>query len=115
MTDLDKLIGAVEASDDEGVKDYTKYLARLARDLDTHSPSHDVAKAYRGSLDAAKVLHEVLLPEFYPGLSQNIHYGYWYAWVENGNHCKFDATEKIPARAWLLAILKAYRSQVTRD
>ncbi len=64
-----------------------------------------------GSLDAAKDLHEALLP------------GVMWQRSPNGQFCLFDsfaeevsyATETDnPARAWLIAILKAYRS-ITED
>ena len=74
--------------------------------------------AYNGSLDAAKALHDSLLP----GWPKNLNF------IEHidGNVCcmfgpipddagkwdfapKFDAKAANPARAWLLAILRAYR------
>lgn len=66
--------------------------------------------AYHGSLDAAKALHEALLPD-----------GFWYD-VEPGYAIVYDEhgindwqTEKndtdCPARAWLIAILKAYEAR----
>ena len=70
-----------------------------------------VVNAYKGSLNAAKALHEALLPGWFPGMSQNIHNGYWYAWVQTREDRHFSATESDPARAWLLATLKAYEAQ----
>lgn len=67
----------------------------------------------RGSLDAAKSLHEALLPGWFPGMSQNIHHGHWYVWVQDKAMLKdFSAEDNSPARAWLIAILKAYRAQM---
>lgn len=66
-------------------------------------------RAYHGSLDAAKMLHGQLLP------------GWWFAIQPTGatvgkmDHPNdgyiFDGGGKIPARAWLIAILKAYEAQ----
>lgn len=61
--------------------------------------------AYDGSLDAAKELHEALLP----GKSYSIHnYVSPRAAVRVGMHTGSDPE---PARAWLCAILKALISQ----
>lgn len=69
--------------------------------------------AFFGSLDAAKALHEALLPGWFPGMSQNIHHGHWYVWVQDKAMLKdFSAEDNSPARAWLIAILKAYRAQM---
>ena len=100
MTDLDKLIDAVEAGVDI---------------FPSHFP-HDfngkqwAIRAYHGSLDAAKALHDALLP------------GWWFAIdgalasvsdMNDDDGPFFNATVKgNPARAWLLAILKAYKSKV---
>ena len=65
-------------------------------------------QAYYGSLDAAKALHEALLPgwEWHLGPSNAKVYPY------NGSPLKsWSGMSDSPARAWLLAILKAYRSQ----
>ena len=78
MTDLDRLIASVAAGDDA-------YIYRYEYDgvaID-HKHAGNVRAAYFGGLDAAKALHDALLP------------GWW--WV------------KPDARAWLLAILRAYR------
>ena len=69
--------------------------------------------AFEGSLDAAKALHEVLLPG-------------WFANIWNqrptalvapsddpdDDHKAHVSISSTPARAWLIAILKAYRAQV---
>jgi hypothetical protein len=69
-------------------------------------------KSYHGSLDAAKALHEALLPGWFPGMSQNVHSGQWFAWVQDKFTYHFKANHQDnPARAWLLAILRAYEAQ----
>ena len=63
--------------------------------------------AYHGSLNAARALHDALLPGWFPGMSQNIHHGHWYAWVQDKATAHFSAEDNDPARAWLMAILRA--------
>ena len=57
MSDLDKLIEAVEAGRGDAVSIFTKRLSSAARDRGAYWPSHDVEKAFSGSLDAALALH----------------------------------------------------------
>jgi hypothetical protein len=71
--------------------------------------------AYNGSLDAAKALHEAVLPGWTASVGQNIHHKFWRTIVtlivegagidHSANH------DNNPARAWLLAILKALIAQ----
>lgn len=70
--------------------------------------------AYNGSLDAAKALHDALLP------------GWGWLNGNNGSACVIspdhilamgikgsaNRVDTTPARAWLIAILKAYRSMM---
>ena len=60
--------------------------------------------AFRGSLDAAKALHEAVLPGW--GAAMEAH---GWAIVRHPTKRFFDcqATSETPARAWLLAILEA--------
>jgi hypothetical protein len=69
--------------------------------------------AYTGSLDAALALHEALLPGRYWQLEQDDDddgLGFWATVCSDG--C-VGAAGVNPARAWLLAILKAYRAQAS--
>jgi hypothetical protein len=67
------------------------------------------ARAYKSSLDAAHALHLVLLPGWYGKTDTE-----GKAYVSDYAKELFDAhVAGNPARAWLLAILKAYRAQVT--
>lgn len=75
-----------------------------------------VLGAFNGSLDAAKALHEALLPGWTTVLGQNAHHGDWSAIVrltEDGEiaHEYYGGADDLPARAWLLAILRAYAAQ----
>lgn len=71
------------------------------------------AKAYDGSLDAAKALHEAVLPEFEYGYDGSL------AWVKLPGlrtSYRHDSRGDYTARAWLCAILKALISQeLTND
>lgn len=74
--------------------------------------SVSAVQAHAGSLDAAKALHDALLPGWTACVGQNAHHGDWNAFVrlaEDGTitkeHC--CGTDDNPARAWLLAVLRA--------
>lgn len=102
MTALDKLIDAVEAGDDlpEIGHGYWQFLPAPACILS--------ARVYHdGSLDAALALHEALLPGWRWDLDAGCNAGVW-------NSCDLlpaiAGEADTPARAWLLAVLKAYRS-----
>lgn len=104
---LNKLIDAVEA----GTSDRQDLLHMIDKAMpqDNRGCMATAHQAYNGSLDAALALHEALLPGWAPGMSKNVHHGHWFAWVQNKDR-EADATSEKPARAWLLAILRAYRS-----
>lgn len=104
MTDLDKLIDAVEGEDIDSAMPLSDEQFRLLRVWSY------IYNAYNGSLDAAKALHEALLPGWDWGRDPN---GYnWVSMHTNEIGCADNGDT--PARAWLLAILKAYRSQVQK-
>ena len=70
----------------------------------------DAYRAYEGSLDAAKALHEAVLPgwEWHLGPSNAKIYPY------NGSPVKsWDGMADTPARAWLIAILRALYARET--
>jgi hypothetical protein len=107
MTDLDKLIEAIESGEMEsppigkvfGISWKTKWASA----------------AYHGSLDAAKALHEALLPEHTrdvdatsPELGICVR-----IWSPDGPIVGAGDKE-CEARSWLIAILKAYRAQVVK-
>jgi len=103
---LADLIAEVEAGDDANVSSLLRMLASKARDEGNIWPSHDADKAYRGSLDAAKLLHVAVLPR---------HYAQVHMWPVP-EMCRVDiggghtGRGDNPARAWLLAILRALHS-----
>jgi hypothetical protein len=102
--DLERLIEGVKGNwwpDIRDVQNFSRHCEGAIPD-DVRSLWVDAWGAYHGSLDAALRLHEALLP------------GSWYQishWpmpnmtlVRVGS---FEGRDDIPARAWLLAILRA--------
>ena len=69
-------------------------------------PAMHVLGAFYGSLDAAKALHDAVLPGWKWGRQWSCH-----MWVEPddvpGRSERHYGTGAIPARAWLIAILRA--------
>lgn len=111
---LDALIEAVAAGEE--------YIERDIQDAFGGYRKSEVSRmvigAYHGSLDAAKALHEALLPGYswYLGHLDEPMLGYC-ATVSHGHFADSPSWRGFsadPARAWLLAILKAYRTQVTK-
>ena len=105
MTDIDKLIAAVEG----GQVGWNR-LANVAEDAVPPKEAALVATAYSGSLDAAHRLHDALLPG-------------WGWTLECADAAEVWPLGKLklairsysdggtPARAWLLAILRALREK----
>ena len=112
ITALDELIKAVEAGD--------KWISvKAAAAFDDKGNAVMACRAYGaewnherpGSLDAAKALHDALLP----GWGYRVSPGYAIVMHPrlSGPAVEKDATaQENPARAWLLAILRAYRAQI---
>ena len=101
---LEALLAKVEAGEESWVN--------LPRTADLHTDL--VWKAWAGSLDAAKALHEAVLPKegwevgrtsLYPGMMPGSSEYQFYAFVGWGEYKKGYADTA--ARAWLIAILKA--------
>ena len=109
MTDLDKLIAAVEAGTWD--RDWRKYLVDewgMAR-------AQYFSDAFGGSLDAAKRLHDALVPEWTAvELRSRNGRKRWVAELS-----KMDGEQQVyeigynpdPARAWLLVILLAVKAK----
>jgi hypothetical protein len=66
--------------------------------------------AYEGSLDAAKALHEAVLPNYGAGLGMPCTKEYCAELFDENDNSIF-AFSDTPARAWLLAILEALIAQ----
>ena len=63
--------------------------------------------AYEGSLDAAKALHEELLPTRSCGITFGGEYGATVTFPPTWDDLSLSQSHAIPARAWLIAILRA--------
>lgn len=103
ITALDALIEAVEAG---RLSEVPFELSQMRREL-----WDPIVKANSGFLDAAKALHDAMLPwwgyRVSPSYAIVMHPRLSVPAVEK------DATsQENPARAWLLAILRAYRAQI---
>ena len=110
---LAKLIAAVEAGAFDGVP--VKYNA-FARAWEAAFGSYyepnftGPLSAYSGSLDAAKALHKAVLPECAYVISHRA--SEIYVFVQKGERKKWhEGVDRCPARAWLLAILRALHTQ----
>jgi len=108
MGDLDKLIAAVEAGECPTLFDWDAGLPKM---------SALAAEAFSGSLDAALRLHEALLPGWAWTVGDN-ETTVWppneladESWCVDG--ISASAETMPPARAWLLAILRALQAQST--
>lgn len=105
--DLKKLIEAVEASS-ISYSNLDPFVAALGM----NTQANDAHMAYRGSLDAAKALHEALLPGWIfdltngscfvcPGLDDD----------DATTSGQYAGESDVWSRAWLLAILRALVGQ----
>lgn len=99
---LDRLIAAVE----DGYANMGAFYAYLPPKL--YGLAND---AYNGSLDAARALHGALLPGW--DVDIDIRHIMSDVWIFSPKEYRnIIVTNENPARAWLLAILKAYRSTI---
>lgn len=104
--ELDRLIEAMETGEitRAQMEDMTAHVFSLSK------VSMDAAAAYAtDDLNSAKALHDALLPDRYVRIEEFD--DAWTVTIPRRKHAKVaDATsESGPARAWLIAILKAYR------
>ena len=102
MTDMDKLIAAVEAG--------TMHDGHVMRASIVVQWGGLVVAAFDGSLDAAIALHDALMP----GWDYCIDYVQRVkplAYVQDEGGPTFDGEADNPARSWLLAILKAVNAR----
>lgn len=117
MTDksnIRKLIEAVEAGDDRAA-----FWKVWPPENEGGQLAFTADRAFRGSLDAAKALHEALLPGWKVAGIHQEDSGLWWAELREGFITSYSQTviaphsfdALTPARAWLIAILKAYEAQ----
>lgn len=109
MTDLDRLIEAVDAGTATELQFHTWRPGLTG----TKKESRMMWRAYsREDMNAAKALHDALLPGW-DLLITTYEDGLFEVSVSEPTCVKtHDGLSEIIARAWLLAILKAHRSQV---
>lgn len=110
MTDLDKLIAAVEARDEIALYAALRAISSAAHDKGEYWPAHDATKAFDGSLDSAHRLHEALLPGWAWSIECANAAEIWPKGVLTAA-VRAYADGGTPARAWLLAILRALKAQ----
>ena len=122
MSELDKLIEAVEAGEPgEFRKANRAAFSTPCQDIALQLREEHCRHAFKGSLDAAKALHEALLPgwkknmaftEFADGSGAVTMFGPMPCDAGKWDFApKFEARGDTQARAWLLAILRAYEAQ----
>ena len=115
MTDLDKLIAAVEAGTlpeavfhgSSSIRGHWAYTTGLNAEQ-----RRWVYLAYNGSLDAALRLHEALLPGW--GWGANCFGAYVcedHHPAEEPERAFYADNSTLPARAWLLAVLRALKEK----
>ena len=100
MSNLRKLIEAVEA----GLQPSSLRMREIGGDL--YGWRKTAIDAFHGSLDAAKSLHEKLLP----GCSAVIQTNGTVQTIGPNYERHTGVAVDAPARAWLIAILKAYEA-----
>ncbi|RWR28801.1 hypothetical protein D2T31_11855 [Sinirhodobacter populi] len=110
MSDLDRLIEAVKAGLPSPTN-WRNFAAVPAVDDDNSAPvlAH---RAYHGSLDAAKALHEALLPGwlYHVGWTQGERRAFVNVWDPRREWGEIAVMmPDNPARTLLVAILRAYR------
>ena len=109
MSDLDKLIEAVEA----GSLPTFPETVRAVRGADADAV--DVDMAFNGYLDAALSLHEALLPGWGWETGVNATFTSIAQVWKDGRSSAFQGVSELPARAWLLAILRAVKAKEGRE
>jgi len=114
----------VKAGDDAGFRRANRAaFSTPCQDLALQLREEHCRHAYKGSLDAAKALHESVLPKGegweiyrtgkYPGMIPGSS-PYKYA-ASVGYGTKHQASDDNPARAWLLAMLEALIAQESTE
>ena len=107
VTDLEKLIAAVEAGDGFGI------IPLGQKAIGEFDPNYGVGEvvcaAFSGSLDAAKRLHDALLPGWIYNLAPS--FCHVFPATDNGDQDASTGQSDQPAHAWLLAILRALQAK----
>lgn len=104
---LEVLLAKVEAGEAKPHEVFNAFDTPC-QDFALQQRAEDAKRAYTGSLDAAKALHEAVLPGWEYGYDGSI------AWVKMPGlrtSYRHDAMNGHTARAWLIAIIKALIAQ----
>tara|TARA_R110002020_G_scaffold95937_9_gene230112 strand:+ start:51727 stop:52110 length:384 start_codon:yes stop_codon:yes gene_type:complete len=119
---LQELLAKVEAGDDAGFRRSNRAVfATPCQDIALQLREEHCRHAYKGSLDAAKALHEAVLPgcSQYSIVTDPTCLKVSVCWWPDGLSGKREVhgegwSEADPARAWLIAIIKALIAQEAR-
>lgn len=120
MSDLDRLIEAVEDGSFHKLPYFGMTLATACYPRDEHGrmladnggwSDGKVVAAYHGSLDAALALHNALLPSDWIAEVDTTGFALVYQDDMEVTNNAMALLPGCPARAWLLAILRAYRQR----
>ena len=82
-------------------------LIRAMPDYTSFEQVSWIYSAATGSLDAAKALHDALLPDMPCAVYFGYEYGATVTFSPTWDDGRISASNTIPARAWLIAILEA--------
>lgn len=106
---LTDLLAKVEAGDNAGFRKANRAVfSTPCQDMALQLREEHSRHAYKGSLDAAMALHEAVLPNYNIGLMNKVNTGKWSALVyPKGPKIAEWVDNETPARAWLMAIIKA--------
>lgn len=120
--DLNALAALIEAVEKDNKSEFNRIAGNIAsktRDCGTYWATHDAMKAFSGSLDAAKALHEALLPGWTRdvdatapecGITVTLHKPYSpHSYPDEEKTVSADLSSE--ARSWLLAILRALAAE----
>jgi hypothetical protein len=122
MSAIRELIEAVEAGAWDALPHYGPEVWQPVEAVFGEGNSEPVFLAYGSSLDAARALHEAVLPGWRVQTLHQFESGHWHAaiyepkgddWPKWTSYPACEAVNEAPARAWLLAILKALAARET--
>ena len=109
MTALQELLAKVKAGSIDPKRSIPEFAVMFETFSTAQSPVCVSAfLAYNGSLDAAKALHEAVIDDY----SFLLGFDWAEVWLPFGSDLhKFNVANTSPARAWLIAIIKALIAQ----
>ena len=112
LTALKELAEKVEAGT-EPTADDTWPIASCSSPVEGMAWAMCAVKSFGGSLDAAKALHEAVLPGWTWTVEKSTYNKLYEAWVRGEEAPGYTVSDQAdPARAWLLAIIRAKISEL---